>query len=189
MVQIQIDEKLKIGQGNERMCVIHPEDAAKCIKVNIPGVIHRSQNKIENYYLSSLKRRSVPFTHIAKFYGTVETDQGQGLVFKRIVDFDGTPSIRFDKAIEQQIICSQQAKSLLDELNQYLLEHAIYIGDCNKDQILLQRTESGYLLKVIDGLGSRNYGWKLMLLSNIKWYARKKIKAKWPRILQNYVMQ
>lgn len=183
---IFIDDKKILGLGNERICFIHPSDPSKCIKVNQPNVVHRNQNKIETYYLNKLKKRAVPFTHLADFYGEIDTDWGRGLVFERVLDCDGSPSPRFDQAIENGLISKVQSLPLLQELKNYLLDNAVYIGDCNQDQLLLQRTQSGYRLKVIDGLGTRNYGLKLKLLSNILWYARFKIRAKWPVMLRKY---
>lgn len=181
-----IDDKKVLGLGHERACFIHPTDETKCIKVSQKGIVHRNQNQIESYYFGILKRRSVPFTHLAEYYGEVHTDWGDGLVFERILDFDGQPSQRFDQAITSGVINQQQAINLLDNLKNYLLSHAVYIGDCNPDQLLLQRTKNGYCLKVIDGLGTRNFGLKLRLLSHILWYARYKIRAKWPTIQKNY---
>jgi hypothetical protein len=181
-----IDENKILGSGNERICFIHPTDETKCLKINQPDIIHRNQNKIERYYLNKLKSRSVPFTHLAEYYGEVNTDRGKGLMFERILNPDKSPSIRFDQAITQGIINKTQAKELLNELKIYLLKYAIYIGDCNRDQLLLQQTLSGYRIKVIDGLGTRNFGIKLKLVSHFTWYARFKLKAKWPFILRNY---
>lgn len=187
MTIIFIDERKILGIGNERVCFIHPDDSSKCIKINKPGVIHRNQNKIESYYLSGLKQRKIPFTHLAEFYGEIDTDRGKGLMFERILDQNGSPSIPLQQAIEQSIISTQHTNELLNELKQYLITNAIYIGDCNKDQLLVQRNGNGMHLKVIDGLGTRRYGLKLKLLSHIPWYARYKIHAKWPTIKNNYL--
>ncbi|MHA2939815.1 YrbL family protein [Vibrio sp. RC27] len=186
MTTIFIDPKKILGFGNERACFIHPTDPSKCIKVNQPGIIHRNQNKIEDYYLTNLKNRNVPFTYLSEYYGEVDTDWGKGLMFERIMDDGHSPSIRLDEAIKQGIVSRGVVKDLLNDLNKYLVSNAIYIGDCNKDQLLLQRDQNGMRLKVIDGLGTRNYGVKLKLLSLLPWYARIKMKIKWPCIKKNY---
>jgi hypothetical protein len=62
---------------------------------------------------------------------------------------------------------------------QDLYKNAILLGDVTKDQILLKKTENGYVPKIIDGLGTRRYGLKLFLVSNIKALARFKLVKRW----------
>lgn len=188
MTLLFIDEKKILGMGNERVCFIHPNDETKCIKVNQPGIVHRSQNKIEEYYFSKLKQRNVHFDHLAEYYGKIETDWGTGLVFERILDDDGSPSVRFSYAIEHNLIDPKQVETLLRQLKNYLITNAIYIGDCNKDQLLLQKTGNGMKLKVIDGVGTRNFDLKLKLINKFQCYARYKMSAKWPRLKRNFTV-
>ncbi|WP_458525172.1 YrbL family protein [Onishia taeanensis] len=168
-----------LGAGNERECFIHPEDPARCIKVNREGVVHRSQNRIEYYYMMSLAKRHVPFRHLPKPYGWVQTSQGPGLMFERVLNEGGTQATSLADALEQRRVSQEEAERMLDQLFEYLMEHSICLGDVNRDQVLVKETKQGRFLVLIDGLGTRRFGIKLYLVTYFKWLARRKTSRNW----------
>lgn len=184
MHTLDLSKATLLGSGNERMCYLHPEKDECCIKVNRPGVVHRSQNKIELYYFNKLASRNIPFTHLPKFYGTVETEQGTGLVFERIRNSDMSPSQRLDVAIEEELISKEESYTIVNDLFEYCYLHGICIGDINADQILLKNNDGKLTPIIIDGLGTRRYGLKLFLIANFKFIARRKLKKSWPTLLR-----
>lgn len=166
-----------IGQGNERSCFTNPLNKNTCVKVI--RTKHRSQNKIEKYYYTKLKKRNNLSPYISEYYGEINTNLGKGLVFERILDSNGCSSESLYTLMKNNAISLNEAKKILKTVFEDLYLNAIVIGDATKDQILLKKTDSGYTPKIIDGLGTRRYGIKLFLMSNIKSFARRKLKKSW----------
>lgn len=184
MTKLNLSDENLLGSGNERLCYIYPQKKELCVKVNRPGVIHRSQNKIEYYYFNKLIKKNIPFTHIPNFYGKIETNFGSGLVFERIINSDQKNSERLDMALKTHSIDKKHAESILKELYSYFYRYGICIGDINTNQILLKNIKGKIIPIVIDGLGTRRYGIKLFLLSNFKFLARRKLKKSWSILLK-----
>lgn len=184
-MEIVLTKELLIGEGNERACYIHPHDQNLCVKITKNA--HREQNKIEYYYFSQLKRKKVPFEQITEFYGKVTTNLGDGLVFERVLNSDKTPSMRLDLAIKNNFLSKEEAFKLLTNLKNYAIQYNIYIGDRNVDQILLQEINGSKRLKIIDGIGTRRYGFKLYLLVHCPYYVKVKNKTRWTSILNGYL--
>ena len=166
-----------IGKGNERACYTNPLNKNLCVKVQKRA--HRSQNKIEKYYYEKLKTRKNLSPFISEFYGEVTTNMGDGLVFEKVTDDNGAASQSIYTLLKSKVISESEAKEILNTVFQDLYKNAILLGDVTKDQILLQKTEHGYTPKIIDGLGTRRYGLKLFLVSNIKSFARFKLISRW----------
>ncbi|WP_159739414.1 YrbL family protein [Vibrio atypicus] len=181
---VVLSDELLLGSGNERRCYVHPNDTSLCIKVNHPNVIHRSQNKIEEYYFLKLKKRSVPFTYIPEFYGASETNLGRGLVFERVQNSDGSPSAHLIDLLKDNTITKAEATSMLNQLYQYLIRFGISLGDINADQIVVRQNDHQLTPIIIDGIGTRRFGLKLILLANFPFLARRKVKKNWPVLLK-----
>jgi len=77
-----------VGQGRERLCYQHPDDASRLIKVSSGGVSVQSQREID-FYRRLQRRDDVAYTHIPRFYGVVATSRGRGIMVDLIRDFDG----------------------------------------------------------------------------------------------------
>ncbi|WP_025738987.1 YrbL family protein [Salinivibrio socompensis] len=181
-MKLNLRESDLLGVGNERLCFVHPDVEERCVKVNKPGVVHRSQNKIEKYYFEKLKRKKVPFYHIPEYYGDVDTDYGPGLVFERVRDFDGHPSIRLDHAFKCKKISENDIIRIMSDLFLFFYKYGIYLGDINSDQILIKKDRDKITPIVIDGLGTRRYGLKLIIISNFTVLARRKLVKKWRKL-------
>ena len=174
---LQLRESDFIGKGNERACYTNPLNEKLCVKVQKRS--HRSQNKIEKYYYEKLKKRKNLSPFISQYYGEVSTNMGEGLIFEKVTDIDGASSKSIYSLLKSKIITELEAKEILNTVFNDLYKNAILLGDVTKDQILLQKTENGYIPKIIDGLGTRRYGVKLFLVSNIKSLARFKLVKRW----------
>ncbi|EGA70892.1 hypothetical protein VISI1226_16673 [Vibrio sinaloensis DSM 21326] len=180
-----LDDKLLLGQGNERECYVHPDDQALCIKVYKPDMIVRSQNSIEYFYLKYLELKKVPFTHIPKCYRWIDTNKGKGLLIERILDGDGTPSLSMIEAIQKELVTKEVAKQLLVQLGDYLIKHRICISDINVDQVLLKNVNNQWVPMIIDGIGSRYfYTPKLPLIMLFPSFALRKTKTNWPLLIE-----
>lgn len=181
---LNLEKSRLLGEGNERQCFSFPNKDNLCIKINKKNIVHRNQNTLELTYLRSLLKRKVPFTYIAKLYGSVETNRGKGLVYERVQNFDGTPSVTITDAIKNNIISKTTLDNLLKDVFNYLIDNWISLGDINEDQMLLKIDEnSNYKLIIIDGLGTRRSGIKLFLVMISPFLARRKTKKGWNKLL------
>ena len=183
MNEIFLSDDLAIQNGNERICFRHPSDDALCIKVTKKGRVHRLQNKVEKFYYELLMQKNTPFDYIARYYGPVNTNYGIGLVFEKVCNDDLTLSKSLSESISLGLINRSEAKEILNNVYQYLYQNGIYLGDLNQDQILLAQKSGVYVPKIIDGLGTRRYGFKLLVLTRFKFIARRKLKKNWPVLI------
>jgi thymidylate kinase len=182
---IDLTEATVLGRGNERTCYADPEHIDRCIKTKNMGKGERDQNRLEQYYLTSLLRRQVPFDYIPRYYGQTETTNGSGLIFERIVDKEGNPGPSLGNALLHGTIDCDKVQQLLHELYDYLRRYAVVFADISLNNILVGTTPTGEEgLYIIDGLGARRYGLKLWLQTNLKWVARNKLDKQWPILLQ-----
>jgi hypothetical protein len=182
---IDLAGAILLGQGNERLCYVHPADPAQVIKVQRPGGRTRGQNRIEHAYLTALVRRGAPFEHIPRLHGWVATSAGEGLACERIVNADGTAPLALAAAVGGGQLSRAQADGLLAGLLDHLLRHWIVFADVGGGNVVCQRTATGPRLMIIDGLGARHPGAKLWLHGHLPWLARAKVRKQWPKLLAN----
>lgn len=91
------------GEGNARLCWLHPHDNRYCIKTEKPNQ-PRPQNIIEWHYSQRLLRKSIDSPYITPAYEKIQTNKGIGLVYEMIYDYDGSISKPIDKALKQKTI-------------------------------------------------------------------------------------
>jgi thymidylate kinase len=174
------------GSGNERLCYVNPLDPSKVIKVKRRGVKRRNQNRIEAVYYRNLNWRGVSFDHIPQCYGWVETSEGRGLMFERVANVDGTSPISFDEAVHSHALTEEEARKLLKELGEYLLENTILFADVALCNLICQKREGGWRLIIIDGLGSRHCGPKFWFYRNVHFFSRMRIRRQLVRLMENF---
>lgn len=184
---IELKECQYLAKGTERKCYIHPDDAGKVIKTEF--ILHkdREQNKIDQIYYAYLLKKNISLKHIAKFFGTVNTNYGLGVVFERIENHDGTASETFENILNKQTLSRKTTDALLEELRQYLKTNYIVLGDVYFSNILCQKISTDrYKLIIIDGIGARRMGWKLRLHMYSRIYTNIRIKKQWKKLLSHY---
>lgn len=176
----------EIGKGNERKCYVHPEDDAKAIKVSYEQKIGRSkQTRIETAcYKKLLKRKSMDWSHLPRFYGEVETNHGKGFVVELIRDFDGKVSESLEYYLERD-----GAEPYLQELmvyRHYFLDNLIIFnyGMMPKNILRRRRSETEGELVLIDGLGDVT---RFKLPNCIPELVRRKIRRRWDKFWKKYI--
>ncbi|WP_394145853.1 YrbL family protein [Vibrio atypicus] len=187
---IDLSNANRIGTGNERICFEHPANPALCIKVYHPmeeilkhTKVVRQQNEMEQYYFQKLVERDVPFTFIPRCHGWIETSLGRGLVFDRVVDDSGSASQPLTAMLKQGTVSQSEAHDILKSVEAYLLQYSISICDVSPGHILMQEQNGQLTPKVIDGVGSRYNDWKLYLLTYVHFFARRKTKSLWQKLI------
>lgn len=185
---IELNESLLLGTGGERLVYINPNDKSKVIKILKSNLSkHNFQNELEFKYYNFLLSESRDFSHITKYFGYVDTNLGKGLMFERVVDFDGKDSKSFKYYLKNNILTLAQEKYLLDELKKYLEDNEILFIDCNTQNIFCKRlTDNKYTLIICDGLGARRDNIKLELYMKSRLYTKYKIRKQWKLSIENY---
>jgi hypothetical protein len=182
-----LDEKDFLAKGGERSCYIHPEDNKKLVKVIHAKENLNQQNDVEEIYMNYLDKRSVDLSHIAKYYGKVSTNLGDGLIYERVLNYDGseTKSLRYSmvyKTIPLNIL-----EELLQELKNYLEKNRILFVDTSLTNIFCKKIDNkNYKLIIVDGLGAKRLGFKFWLYRHCKIYTKYKIKRQWTKLMSMY---
>lgn len=171
-----------VGQGRERSCYRHPDDPGKLIKIPNRGSEVQTRREID-FYRRLERRGGVDYSHIPRFYGSVDTNLGRGIVVDLVSDADGgiSRSMRWYLNHGMPI---QQFEPLLDELRRYLLDNlVIFNHDLVLGNLLLQRRAAdASRLVIIDGLGDVV---KIQWLNRLEAHARAKIERRWARFIRH----
>jgi hypothetical protein len=184
---ISLDNALCLGKGNERICYLHPNDETKVIKISYKKVSSREQNNLEFVYYQALERKRVNFSHITYCYGWVTTNEGQGLVFDYVRNFDKSVIFSLHDVLREKLLSCDYVDQLLMELHDYLQENRIIFADISFTNILCQKiNEREFKLIIIDGLGSRRFGFKFWLTMQNSWYALYRTINQWKKVINVY---
>ena len=184
---VELKKELLLGDGGERLVFIHPDDNNKVIKVLQPGIkIHNFQNELEFKYYDFLTKKNRDFSNITKCFGYIDTNLGKGLVFERVLDFDGQDSKFLRNCLNDNIFSEAQEKEILEDLKTYLFKNEILFIDCSSHNVFCEKiSEDKYTLIIYDGLGARRDGIKLSLYMKSKLYTKYKIKKQWKLFIKN----
>jgi hypothetical protein len=169
-----------IGRGLRRECYFHPDDENKCIKVVVSGD-HKETRREQSYY-RLLEKRNISWRMLARFYGNVDTNLGEGAVFHLIREYNGKISKtlgHYLSATNEDDRNDQYLERALPALKQYLLEWKIVTMALKPQNIVYQKThESKGLLVVIDNIGNSDF---IPICNYVDWMAIRKIRRKWQR--------
>ena len=169
-----------IGRGLRRECYFHPEDENKCIKVVVAGD-HKETVREQSYY-RLLEKRNISWRMLARFYGNIETNRGQGAVFELIRDHNGEVSKTLEhyfSANNEADLNDQDLSPALPLLKQYLLKWKIVTLNFKPQNIVYKKiNESEGILVIIDNIGNSDF---IPICNYIDCMAMRKIDRKWQR--------
>ena len=187
-MEIRLSDELLIGSGHKRLCYRLPDDPTKLVKIERHIDPTKNDNLIESTYYEHLKKRAVDFSHLARCDGWIETSQGKGLVFERILNHDGSSPYTLEEMIKKAApLTREQLDPLVNALGTYLKKNQILFADVGLGNILCQQLENGsWKLVIIDGLGSTKMDFRFRLRMLIPLYNRYKIAIQWKRFMTNY---
>ena len=184
---LELSDTLIIAKGGERTCYSHPLDSTKVIKILHALKTHNNQNELEYSYMKFLDKRNTDLSAVTQCYGFVNTNKGKGLVFDRVLDFDGKASKSFRYMIANQIIPLGEQKKLINELKNYLeVNHVLFVDTSLTNIFCPLINETEYKLIIVDGLGAKRLGFKFFLYKFSKIYTKYKIKRQWEKFIQMY---
>ena len=178
IIQITSDP---VGEGKERTCFVHPDDPAKAIKVSNKGIEKQTDREVV-FYNKLQKRKDVKFTNLPRYYGTVNTNQGKGIVVDLIRDYDGHISKSLKWYLQNDYPVSE-FEPYLHHLRKYLLDNLVIINhDLIPGNILFQKVSAKEArLVMIDGFGDVIAIQWFNVFSN---HVRGKIHRRWGRFIR-----
>ncbi len=177
--EIQITDE-PIGEGRERVCFVHPEDANKIIKIQKGDCATQTRRELRLYRWLAW-RRFDDYRQIPRYYGKLRTNLGPGFVVDLIRDYDDEVSKSLYWFFERGYPM-EEFLPYLEELKQYLLDSQIQINvDLTRSNVLFQKLDPARArLVIIDGLGNH---------SAINWFdifkavSDRKIDRRWRRFM------
>ena len=177
-------DPLVIGVGHHRVCYIHPQDPAKCIKVIYNFTDHADvEVKRECAYYRRLQKYLTDWRGIPRFYGEVQTNLGTGYVYDRTVDFDGKPSqtmLQRYQGFKESPELYDEMLHLIEVLERYLTDNHIVTMNIKPMNVLCHRVSSTEVFPVIcDNLGTSAF---FPIAEYCPWFARKKLKRQFERM-------
>lgn len=186
---ITLSEKDYISRGLHRKCYHHPGDANKCIKVNYNDGAEEETNREIAYYKHLIKR-NVSFDALAKYYGPVSTNYGNGHIFELVRDYNGETAIPLEKYLANKSLTEKYFDQLvtgLKELKSALLKDRIITMTIKSKNILFQHlSDTNSRLVIIDNIGNSTF---IPIANYIPCFAKSKIERTWQRFLKSIVKE
>jgi hypothetical protein len=169
-----------IGRGLRRECYFHPEDENKCIKIVVAGDYKETVR--EQSYYRLLEKRNISWKMLARFYGNIETNRGEGAVFELIRDHNEEVSKTLEhyfSANNETDLNYQDLSRALPLLKQHLLKWKIVTMSLKPQNIVYKKIdESEGVLVVIDNIGNSDF---IPICNYVDRMAIRKIHRKWQR--------
>ena len=180
MSVIVLNEKLLVGEGNERLCFINPNNKERVIKITKKNVNGREQNKIDSMYYSFLVKQGRQIDHIPRCYGWVKTSRGEGLEFDRAMNYDHSQAMTLERAVLDRKIGKTELHPLMQSLKHYLFKNRVIFYDVGPSNVILERvSQDKWKLVVVDGLGARRLGLKFWFHQKLRLLPAYKARKQW----------
>lgn len=193
---IQLTEKFLLGKGGNQIVYIHPEDPAKCIKLNLKD--SDDHNREMAYRRSRERRHLPPSTLLTAYYGDVETSLGTGSVFERIMDYDGETSRTIDELIRLEMTAREQKTTVRELLHtekeipavteallrfrRVLFEEKIIIPDMGAENFMVQFIRPDeWKIRIVDDIGSPTL---IPIVYYIDYFAAGHVRRRWNRFIR-----
>ena len=177
---LNIGSTYKIGEGEDRLCLPHPLDSKKCIKVmKHPRAIKQMKSDMY-WYQRFAADKQISWQMISKYHGRIDTNYGIGLVFDLVYDYNGEISKNLNYYLKlNDDTFNKQLPQHLQQLKEFLLSQEIIFRDLSADNILCQfHDEKNFTLVIIDGIGNNEF---IPVSTYISFFAKRKIKRKWEK--------
>lgn len=184
---IELSKRDFLSSGSGRDIYLHPQDTSKIIKITKKGVSkRRDQNELEYLYYSHLQKLNTPQTHIATCYGFIQTNLGKGLVFERILNYDGSSSITLKEILLVKKFTKNMEDNLILDLKEFIFTNEILFVDIASTNVLCQEyKKDSFRLIIIDGLAGSSMNLKFYFALRVRLYRDMLIKKRFLKFMQN----
>ena len=159
---IQLNDELRIGQGNKRICYQHPEDLHKCIKINRPEKADCPATEEEAAYFKKLSRLKpdLDYSGVCRFYGFVETNLGRGGVFELIRDEDTgevSPTLQHYLKNGEVAEAPEYWGEILRNFREWVMANTVFANFHHKNLCAKKCADGSVKLVAIDGIGHHDF--------------------------------
>lgn len=200
---IELDKNSFIHKGECRHVFLYPNDNKKCIKVALKEtlIFRRSKEKNifkrilrpflcmynENYidiklYKKLEKKNPIIWDYIPKFYGTVKTNLGDGIVVEYLTDENGAVLPTIEDWIKKYGY-SQELENAINEVWKVVIDNLIMVRCPHIKNFLVKKMDNNKLkLYLVDGIGNGNF---IPVNEWIKSVGRKKLIKKFNRFKES----
>lgn len=153
---VKLTDDLLIGLGDHKKVYMDPRDGSRCIKIlQSPGDMDW---KRELRYRRSRDRRRLSSSLLTSYYGTVATTLGEGLLFERVTDYDGSPSRTIQDILSGDFgapDCPGFLRKVLSSFRDDLFRERIITSNMEAANFLVQRrTIDKFRVRIVDNIGS-----------------------------------
>ena len=188
-MKVTLNDSLLINSGTNRACYLHPDNIDRCVKIDIS--LNTKETKREKRYYNYLLKRNIPFDMISKYYGSIQTNLGNGEVVELLRDYDGNVSMELAQYLNSTLTESdmEYIKKLIRKLKEYLYRYKIYVKDLNSVNIVVQKfAKSGNArLVIVDGLAHSWYVFVLGCISDA--FLMTNIEQSWKNFISTTMIQ
>lgn len=185
---IDLSATRPFASGSNRHCYRHPKDATLCLKVLRPenidarfqrqswfkkalgrNRINDNQQEIRAHRQQAIQaliadgRESLVWSHLPRFYNTVETSLGLANVSELITDKDGGPATNLESYLQRQGY-DQTAQGAVARFCAWLLETGILTRNLLPHNLVIAERQGQPELFLIDGLGAPTIPDRLAIL-------------------------
>ena len=180
---MELTEDLYLGAGNHKIVYVDPRDRGRCIKL-----LHHAPDpdmEREFSYRRSLGSRADSMTLLTRYYGKVQTSRGEGYVFERVLDHDGTPSRTMLELLDEIALQPErvlEAQRMLMRFKRDFFSEEFLAAGMDPDNFLVQwvsPTESR--VRIIDNIGCSA---SIPLAYHIRWVRKQRVKKYWRRFVE-----
>jgi len=160
---IVLDEEHYIAEGHTQKCYKHPEHKNLCIKIvkYNPSSGSRNIHEIDYYEKLKKKHKKYAYPFYSKYYGTVNTNLGNGYIFDLIRDIPTNEIsltlcdyLKMKNAPFSDDLLTQE----LDRLKKMMIEYKVVARDLYARNICCKViSNTSIKLVIIDGMGHRDF--------------------------------
>lgn len=176
---LHLSKKNLFNLGNHRHCYIHPDNQDICIKVDHYEFKkkHKETRRERGYFwrLRFIKPK-LNYDYIAKYYGSVSTNFGKGLLCELVRD-ETTGEISKTLLDTPKELIKQRYSEIVKEIETVkssLFQNGVLIRDFHPGNIVVKHLSNNKLrMVIIDGIGHTNF---IPVVEVFNWLARKKLQ-------------
>ncbi len=191
---LQLKHLKPFAVGGTRRCYIHPEDSERCVKVLRPDRTPEARRALEKgwrrfrnlkgfddqwkelkiYRRLNAKQNPRIWEHVPRFFGTVDTDQGLGIVTELFRNHNGDFPGNLEQVLPDGM--NQGLRAAFDEFKSWLREVLFLSRDLLPHNIIaVENDPEQYRLIIVDGIGNSEF---IPVSDWFRFLARQKIERK-----------
>ena len=141
---LRLKNAIKIGEGMERVCYLHPENQEKVVKISKNRTRGCKQNLFEYKTYTYLEKHHGQLDCISRCFGFSDTDLGPGLVCQCIRDYNGQISrTLLDTLVNPNEISPREIKQIVGDFCNRIIEDNIQLFDLNPKNIVVRIEQPG----------------------------------------------